>query len=65
MTRLRGRALLNLRLVASIPHGHWQTSTVIAAIRLNGVCSPAVFNTGTDSDVFEAFVRNRCSLCRP
>ncbi len=56
MTRLRGRSRRNQRLVASIPHGHWQTSTIISAIRLNGVCSPAVFNTGTDADVFEAYV---------
>jgi transposase len=56
MTRLRGRALRNHRLVACIPHGHWQTSTIISAIRLDGVCSPAVFNTGTDAEVFEVYV---------
>jgi transposase len=56
MTRLRGRAPRNERLVARVPHGHWQTSTIISAIRLAGACAPAVFNTGTDAEVFEAYV---------
>ncbi len=56
MTRLRGRSLRNERLVARVPHGHWLTSTIISAIRLAGACAPAVFNTGTDACVFEAYV---------
>ena len=56
LTRLRGRALRNQRLVARVPHGHWQSNTVIAAIRLSGVCSPAVFNTATDAEVFQVYV---------
>lgn len=42
--------------MARVPHGHWQTSTIISAIRLTGPCAPAVFNTSTDSCVFEAYV---------
>jgi len=39
MTRLRGRALGGQRLLARIPHGHYQTSTLIAGLRL-GVLAP-------------------------
>jgi transposase len=43
-------------LAAAVPHGHWQTTTIISAVRLGGPCAPAVFNTGTDTEVFEAYV---------
>jgi hypothetical protein len=36
MTRLRGRALGGQRLLARIPHGHYQTSTLISGLRLGG-----------------------------
>ena len=42
MTRLRGRALGGRRLVARIPHGHYQTSTLISGIRLGGSLRPLV-----------------------
>ena len=40
MTRLRGRALGGERLRARIPHGRYQTSTLISGIRLDGPCAP-------------------------
>jgi hypothetical protein len=36
MTRLRGRAPGGQRLLARVPHGHYQTSTLISGIRLEG-----------------------------
>jgi transposase len=42
--------------LAKIPHGHWQTTTLISAVKLSGACAPAIFNTGTDTEVFEAYV---------
>jgi hypothetical protein len=36
MTRLRGRAPRGQRVCASAPAGHWQTTTMISSIRLNG-----------------------------
>jgi transposase len=56
MTRLHGRAASDQRLIAKVPHGHWQSSTIISAIRLDGACAPAVFDSSTDTDVFEAYV---------
>ena len=56
LTRLRGRAPLGQRLVAKIPHGYWQTSTIISAIRLAGPFAPAVFDGPADTDIFRAYV---------
>jgi len=32
MTRLRGRAPRGERLIGKVPHGHWMTTTLIAAL---------------------------------
>jgi hypothetical protein len=34
MTRRYGRARRGRRLVAAVPHGHWKTTTFVAALRL-------------------------------
>jgi len=57
MTRWRGRALRSQRLVAHVPHGHYQTSTLIAAIRLTGACAPWLFDGAMDGEMFLAWVR--------
>jgi transposase len=56
MTRLRGRALEGRRLVARIPHGHYQTSTLISGIRLNGPCAPWLFEGPMNGEMFLAWV---------
>ena len=57
MTRLRGRALGGQRLVARIPHGHYQTSTLISGLRLNGPCAPRLFDGPMNGEMFLAWVR--------
>jgi transposase len=57
MTRLGGRAPVGERLVAHIPHGHYQTSTLIAAVRLAGACAPWLFDGAMDGELFLAWVR--------
>ena len=57
MTRLGGRAPVGERLVTHIPHGHYQTSTLIAAVRLNGACAPWLFEGAMDGEMFLAWVR--------
>jgi len=57
MTRLRGRAPRGERLIGKVPHGHWKTSTLIAALGLGGVRCAAVIDGAVNGDVFEAFVR--------
>jgi transposase len=56
MTRLRGRAPRGQRLLAKVPHGHWKTSTLIAALGLPGVRCSAVLDGPVNTEVFEAFV---------
>jgi len=56
MTRLRGRALGGQRLRARIPHGRYQTSTLISGIRLEGPCAPWLFEGPMDGEMFLAWV---------
>ena len=56
MTRLRGRAPLGQRLIAKVPHGHWQTTTLIGALGIEGMRCSTVVDGAVNSDVFEAFV---------
>lgn len=57
MTRLRGRALGGQRLQAHVPHGRYETSTLIAGIRLDGPCAPWLFEGPMDGEMFLAWVR--------
>lgn len=56
MTRLYGRCPVGQRLVASVPQGHYQTSTLIAAMRLSGPCAPWLFEGPMDGEMFLAWV---------
>lgn len=56
MTRLRGRAPRGERLVDKVPHGHWKTTTLIAALDVEGVRCSTVVDGAVNADVFEAFV---------
>jgi transposase len=56
MTRLRGRAPVGERLVAKVPHGHWKTTTLIAALGLSGMRCSTVVDGAVNAEVFEAFV---------
>ena len=56
MTRLRGRAPVGERLIAKVPHGHWKTTTLIAALGIEGMRCSTVVDGPVNADVFEAFV---------
>lgn len=56
MTRLRGRTLGGQRLLARIPQGHYQTSTLISGMRLNGPCAPWLFEGPMNGEMFLAWV---------
>lgn len=56
MTRKRGRAPRGRRLVDKTPHGHWKTTTLIAALGLTGMRCSTVVDGSVNADVFEAFV---------
>lgn len=56
MMRLRGRAPKGERLRTGAPHGHWKTTTFVAALRLTGMTAPLVFDGPINAQVFEAYV---------
>jgi transposase len=56
MTRTRGRAPRGQRLVASVPHGHWKTSTFVAALRYDGITAPCVIDGAMNGEFFLAYV---------
>ncbi len=56
MTRRRGRAPVGERLMAKVPHGHWKTTTLIAALGIEGMRCSTVVDGAVNADVFESFV---------
>ena len=56
MTRLYGRAPRGRRVVDAIPHGHWKTTTLIAALDHVGVRCSMMLDGAVNRLAFEAFV---------
>lgn len=57
MTRLCGRALRGQRVHAKSPQGHWNTTTMIGSIRLDGSTACMAIEGPADTEVFQAYVR--------
>src|ERR1700677_4432886 len=57
MTRLRGRSTRGTRLIDKTPHGHWKTSTFIAALRHNRLTAPFTIDGAVNGEVFLAYGR--------
>ena len=55
MARLRGRSARGERCRASVPHGHWKTTTLVAALRLNGMTAPMVIDGAMNGEAFTAY----------
>jgi transposase len=56
MARRYGRCPSDERLVAAVPHGHWQTTTFIAGLRQSGVIAPLVLDGPMTGPAFKAYV---------
>jgi putative transposase len=56
MTRLRGWAPKGQRLVDKVPHGHWKTSTFLAALRNDRIEAPCLFDGPINGERFGAYV---------
>ena len=56
LLRRYGRSPRGTRLRDHTPCSHWQTHAVIAALRLEGLAAPAVFDGPIDSATFLAYV---------
>jgi transposase len=58
MVRLYGRAPRGQRLVAPLPHGHWMTTTFVAALRHDEITAPCVFDGPMDGASFLTYVEH-------
>ena len=56
LARLHGRGRRGERLVASLPHGHWSTTTFIAGLRADGLTAPMLLPGALDGLAFRAYV---------
>ncbi len=56
MTRLHGWARRGERLVAKVPHGHWKTTTFLAALRNDRIDAPCLFDGPINGERFLAYV---------
>jgi transposase len=56
MARRYGRARRGARVRAAVPHGHWKTTTFLAALRHDGLSAPCVFDGAINGARFLAWV---------
>lgn len=56
MARLYGRSPQGKRCVASVPHGHWKTTTFVCGLRLSGVTSPMTLDGPMNGPAFLAWI---------
>lgn len=56
MAPLRGWAPRGQRLVAKVPHGHWQTSTFLAALRHDRIEAPWLIDGPINGERFRLYV---------
>ena len=56
MARRYGRSLMGERCSAPVPHGHWQTTTFVAGLRLTGLDAAMLLDGPMDGDAFEAYL---------
>ena len=58
MARLRGWSAKGERCRASIPHGHWRTTTFTAGLRLSGTAAPMLLDGPMHGIAFLAYVEH-------
>lgn len=56
MAPLRGWGRRGERLIGKAPHGHWRTLTFVAALRVDRVDAPCLFNGPINGEKFRAYV---------
>ena len=56
MARHHGRCPIGQRCLSAIPHGHWQSSTFIAALRHDGIEAPFLIEGPVDAEVFTVYL---------
>ena len=56
MARTHARAPRGQRAIGAVPHGHWQTSTFLAALRCDQLTAPCVIDGPINGLTFQAYV---------
>ena len=56
MAPTHGRCRRGQRLYAKVPHGHWKTTTFVAALRHDGIPAPFVLDGPINGECFLAYV---------
>jgi putative transposase len=56
MAPLRGWAPRGHRLTAKVPHGHWKTTTFLAALRYDRIAAPWLLEGPIDGESFRTYV---------
>jgi transposase len=59
MARRYGRAPVGERRVCAVPHGHWKTTTFVAALRADGLSCPLAIDGAVNVDLFVAYVEQQ------
>jgi transposase len=57
MTRLYGWGPTDQRVRDAVPHGHWQSTTFVAALRLDGLFAPMVVDGALNGELFLKYVQ--------
>jgi len=57
MSRLYGRSARGERCRASVPYGHWQSSTFIAGLRHDRIIAPMLLDGPMDGNAFVEYVK--------
>jgi len=56
MARACGRCRRGARLIGRGPHGHWKTTTFVAALRRDGLTAPFVIDRPINAVIFRTYV---------
>jgi transposase len=63
MARICGWSPRGKRCPSAIPHGHWQSSTFLAALRHEQIVAPLLVDGPVDAEVFLVYLQEALSPC--
>jgi len=63
LARLYGRSPRGERCLSAIPHGHWQSSTFLAALRHDQITAPFLVDGPLDAEVFGVYLQRVLVPC--
>ena len=63
LARLYGRCPRGERCLSAIPHGHWQSSTFLAALRQEQITAPFLVDGPVDAEVFLVYLEQVLVPC--